>query len=208
MVRRWRRVQGMGKFRFRNFAFRLLGGHCADGDAVAGGILAVEGDDDFLGGGGGHGKADVVGGDGHEVVATVDEDGEFDLRGAAVVEEFVECGLDGAAGEEDVVDEDDVGAVDVGREHGGRELFGDRIAADVVAMKGDVDDAGEGFELGGEGDQAGGKAAGEENPAVGDTEKNETGIGAVSGDDGLGDLVDGGVNIFGADSFGRGHGKE
>ena len=29
---------------------------------------------------------------------------------------------------------------------------------------------------------------------------------AVAGDDGLGDLVDGGVNVIGADSFGRGHG--
>ncbi len=170
--------------------------------------MGVEGDDDFLGGGGGQGEADVVGGDGHEVVAPVDKDGEFDLGGAAVVEEFVEGGFDGAAGEEDVVDEDDVGAVDVGGEDGGRELLGDGVAADVVAVERDVDDAGDRFELGGDHGKAGGEAPGEENAAVGDTEENKPGIGAVPGDDGLGDLVQGGVNIIGADSFGRGHGKE
>ena len=142
------------------------------------------------------------------MVAAVDEDGEFDFGGAAVVEEFVESGLDGAAGEKDIVDQDDVGAVDVGREHGGRELFGDGITADVVAVKGDVDDAGKGFEPGGEGGEAGGETVGEENAAVGDAEENQTRIGAVSGDDGLGDLIDGGVNVFSAESFGRGHGRE
>jgi hypothetical protein len=30
----------------------------------------------------------------------------------------------------------------------------------------------------------------------------------MPGDDGLGDLVEGGVNVIGADSFGRSHGKE
>jgi hypothetical protein len=49
---------------------------------------------------------------------------------------------------------------------------------------------------------------GEENAAVGDTEENQPRIGAMPGGDGLGDLVEGGVNVIGADSFGRSHGKE
>ena len=135
--------------------------------------MGVEGDNNFLGGGGGQGQAGVVGGDGHEVVATVDEDGEFDFPGAAVVEELVEGGFDGATGEEDVVDEDDIGAVDVGGEDGGRELLGDGVAADVVAVKGNVDDAGGRLKLGGYDGKAGGKAMSEENAAVGDTEENQ-----------------------------------
>ena len=135
--------------------------------------MGVEGDNNFLGGGGGQGQAGVVGGDGHEVVATVDEDGEFDFRGAAVVEELVEGGFDGATGEEDVVDEDDIGAVDVGGEDGGRELLGDGVAADVVAVKGNVDDTSGRLELGGYDGKAGGKAMSEENAAVGDTEENQ-----------------------------------
>ena len=170
--------------------------------------MGVEGDNNFLGGGGGQGQADVIGGDGHEVVAPVDEDGEFDFRRAAVVEELVEGGLDGATGEEDVVDEDDVGAVDVGGENGGRELLGDGVAADVVAVERNVDDAGDGLEFGGDHANAGGEAMGEENATVGDTKENQPGIGAVPGDDGRGDLVEGGVNVIGADSFGRSHGKQ
>ena len=170
--------------------------------------MGVEGDNNFLGGGGGQDQAGVVGGDGHEVVAPVDEDGEFDFRRAAVVEELVEGGLDGATGEEDVVDEDDVGAVDVGGENGGRELLRDGVAADVVAVKRNVDNAGDRLEFGADDGKTGSEALGEENAAVSDTEENQPGIGAVPGGDGLGDLVEGGVNVIGADSFGRNHGKQ
>ena len=86
---------------------------------------------------------------------------------------LVEGGFDGATGEEDVVDEDDIGAVDVGGEDGGRELLGDGVAADVVAVKGNVDDAGGRLKLGGYDGKAGGKAMSEENAAVGDTEENQ-----------------------------------
>ncbi len=143
MVMRWRRVQGMAEIydlRWMIDDFRT--GRGADGDRVAGRIFFVEGDDDFFFGGGRERETDVVGGDGEAVVAAVDEDGEFDLGGAAVIEKLVEGGLDGAAGEEDVVDEDDDGAVDVGGEDGGGELFRDRVAADIVAVKGDVEGAG------------------------------------------------------------------
>ena len=102
---------------------------------------AVEEDDDFFGCGGGEVEPDVIGGDGHEVVAAIDQDGEFDLGGAAVIKELVEGGFDGATGEENVVDKNDAGAVDVGRQNGGRKFFRDGIAADVVAVKRDVDGA-------------------------------------------------------------------
>ena len=119
-----------------------LSGRARDGDGVVARIGGVEDDGDFFLGGGGDHEAGVVGGDGQGAASAVDEDGEFDLGGAAVVEELVEGGLHGAAGLEDVVDQDDRCAGDVDRDDGGRELLGDRIAADVVAMEGYVDDAG------------------------------------------------------------------
>ena len=151
-------------------------------------------------------EADVIGGDGHEVVAAIDEDGEFDFGGAAVIEELIEGGFDRAAGEEDVVDENDPGAVDVGGQNGGREFFWDGIAADVVAVKRDVDGARFGGEPRTERGEAGGEPAGEGNATVGDAEKNQAIAGAMAFGDGRGDLVNGGVNIIGADGFGRSHG--
>lgn len=112
----------------------------ADGVALRG--LGVEGDDDLFGGRRGEREAGVVGGDRHEAAAAVDEDGELDLGGAAVVEEFVEGGFDGAAGKEDVVDEDHGGAVDVGRDVRGGELLRDGMAEDIVAVEGDIHGAG------------------------------------------------------------------
>ena len=65
-----------------------------------------------------------------------------------MVEELVESGLDGPAGMKDVVDEDDGRAIDVEGDKGRRLLLGDRVAADVVAVEGDVDRAGGGLEAG------------------------------------------------------------
>mgnify|MGYP000213912938 CR=1 FL=1 len=103
---------------------------------------------------------------GQAAAAAVNEDGQLDAGGAAVVEEFVEGGLHGAAGVEHVVHEDHGGAVDVVRDDGRREFLGDRIAADVVAVEGDVDRARAGVEAGLF--QAGGEAGGEDDAAVGD----------------------------------------
>ena len=71
----------------------------------------------------------------------VGEDGELDPLRAAVVEERVDRGADGAAGEEDVVDEDDRPALEVEVEVRGVDDrgVGRRAAADVVAVEGDVD---------------------------------------------------------------------
>jgi hypothetical protein len=140
------------------------------------------------------------------VVAAIDEDGEFDLGGAAVIKELVEGGFDGATGEENVVDKNDAGAVDVGGQDGGRKFFRDGIAADVVAVKRDVDGAGFGGEPRAELGETGGEATGERDAAVGDAEKDQAIAGAMAFGDGRGDLVNGGVNIIGADGFGRSHG--
>ena len=87
-----------------------------------------------------HVLADEVRADRKLAVSTIDEDGELDASGPAVVEEGVDRGPGGAAREEDVVDEDD-------RAPGGLEVqvrrVDDRLGAgvaarDVVAVEGDV----------------------------------------------------------------------
>ena len=85
--------------------------------------------------------ADVVGADRQLAVAAVAEDGELDPLRAAVVEEGLDRGADGAAGEEDVVDEDDGALGEVEVDVGGVDdrLRGGRLGADVVAVEGDVD---------------------------------------------------------------------
>ena len=94
--------------------------------------------------------ADVVGPDGQLAVAAVHEDRELHRRRPPVVEEGVDGGADGASRVEDVVDEDDRGAVDGERQVGvlddGLRRAGDdahRAArGDVVAVEGDVEVAG------------------------------------------------------------------
>ncbi len=116
-------------------------------------------------------------------MAPVDEDGELHRAGAAEVAEGVERGADGAAGEEDVVDEDDEAAVEV--------VTGDLGAADragglhpqVVAVHGDVEGtdrdlrAGDLFELGGQ-------PAGQVHTAGGDAEEHHV-VGALGAFDDL-----------------------
>ena len=63
--------------------------------------------------------ADVVGAERQLAVAAVAEDRELHPLGAAVVEEGIDRGPDGAAGEEDVVDEDDGAAREVEVDVGG-----------------------------------------------------------------------------------------
>ncbi len=67
---------------------------------------------DALVAGGGQVLADVVGADRQLAVAAVDEHGELDALGPAVVEERLDRGADRAAGVEDVVDEHDGPAVE------------------------------------------------------------------------------------------------
>ena len=169
-------------------------------DGVASGIFFVEVNGDFFRGAGGEGEAGVVGGDGHEAATTIHEDSEFDFGGAAVVEEFVEGGFDSAAGEEDVVGEDHDLAVHVGGDVRRGKFLRDRLAADVVAMEGNIYRAGARAE-------AGGKTAGKLDAAVGDAEEEEAAGVAVARGDGGGQARDRGFDVGGADGFWRGHGE-
>ena len=85
--------------------------------------------------------ADVVGADRQLAVAAVAEHRELDPARAAVVEERLDRGPHRAAGEEDVVDEDDGAVGEVEVDVGGVDdrLRGRRLGADVVAVEGDVD---------------------------------------------------------------------
>src|SRR5271167_3777326 len=97
-------------------------------------------------------------------MSAVDEDEELDDAGAAMVEECVEGGADGAAGVEDVVHEDDVAAGDVEADGAGGDGRARAGGGEVVAVKADVEYAGvdgvlfdggdEGADALGEGDSA------------------------------------------------------
>ncbi|GAB3690627.1 hypothetical protein GCM10028793_08180 [Nocardiopsis oceani] len=135
-------------------------------------VALVELDGDALAQRGGQVLAHVVGTDREFAVAPVDEDGELDRARAPEVAEGVEGGANGAAGEEDVVDEDDDAVV----EAAGGDL---RLAegpcggqAEVVAVHRDVE--------GSDGDaevldppDALGKALRERYAARGDTEEGD-----------------------------------
>jgi len=83
----------------------------------------------------------VVGADRQFAVAAVDEDGEPDGGRPAEVAERVEGRADGPAGEEHVVHQDDDLAVDTAGDVGAPDRA-DRLAAEVVAVHGDVEGAG------------------------------------------------------------------
>src|SRR5580704_3068706 len=65
-------------------------------------------DFDDLVGGGLYGAPDVAGGNGQLAMTAVDQDEKLNASGAALVEEGVESGSNGAAGIEDIVHQDDV----------------------------------------------------------------------------------------------------
>src|SRR5204862_7883357 len=124
----------------------LLFGTCDQQDAVD----LVDLDElhlDALVAGGRQVLADVVGADRELAVAAVDEDGELDARGPAVVEQRLDGGADRPAGVEDVVDADAGAALEreVERRSTDERLRVEgRLAAahlNVVAVEGDVDRA-------------------------------------------------------------------
>ena len=115
---------------------------------------------DPLAAGGRQVLADVVGPDRQLAVAAVDEHGELDARGPAVVEQRLDRRADRAAGVEDVVDEDDRPSVEreVELRRADERLRRERRLAaadgDVVAVEGDVDGAERGLDAGALLDQA------------------------------------------------------
>ena len=101
----------------------------------------LEADVDPLLAGGRQVLADVVGADRQLAVAAVAEDRQLHPLRTAVVEERLDRGADGAAGVEDVVDEDDRALAEVEVDVGGVDdgLRAGCLGADVVAVEGDVE---------------------------------------------------------------------
>ena len=128
------------------------------------------------------GAADEAGFDGKLAMAAVDEDEQLHALGAALVEESVECGTDGAAGVEHVVHEDDVAAIDVEADVA---FFDDGAGAgggEVVAIEADVEHAGiDGRLLDGLDEL--GDALGEGNAAALDADEAEVGAAVIALDD-------------------------
>lgn len=89
----------------------------------------------------GHLHAGEVGLDGERTVAAVDEGDEFYGCGTALVEYFVEGGANGAASEEDVVCEEDVGSVHVEGQVFGVLNLVQGIGVGVVAVEYGIHDA-------------------------------------------------------------------
>ena len=75
-------------------------------------------------------------------MSAVDEDQELDALGAAMVEERIERGADGAAGVEDVVHQDDVAAFDVEADLALFDDWTDIAGGEVIAIEADVEHAG------------------------------------------------------------------
>lgn len=180
-----------------------------DRDGIVTGVGAVEDDGDLFVGVGLDDQAGVVGGHGQGAAAAIHEDGELDLGWAAVIEELVERGFDGATGLKHVIHEDDSGPGDINRYEGGGELLGDGLSADIVAMEGNIYDAGAwagalGVMFTKEELQAGGDV----DAAVGDAEEDEVlgGIGGVAGGDGGGELIERASELGSGDAGWSGHG--
>jgi hypothetical protein len=88
-----------------------------------------------------HVAADVLCFDGHFAMAALDKNAERNAPGAAEVEKAVHGGTDGAAGVEDVVDEDEVHVVNAERDIGRLEYGVGRDFGKVVAIESDVESA-------------------------------------------------------------------
>ena len=176
-----------------------------DLNGVAGRIGGIEVDDNFFVIAGRERQAGVVGGNGQAAATAVGEDGEFDLGRAAVVEKFIERGLGRATGEQHVIDQDDGGAVHVGGNVRGRKFLRDGVAADVVAMEGDVEHTAAGVRARGERREASGEPTGQFDTAIGDAEEQELLSRGVAGRNGGGQAVESGMDLAGAEGLGFCH---
>ena len=75
-------------------------------------------------------------------MAAIDQDKELDAAGAAMIEEGVESGADGAACVEHIVDQDDVASVDIEAEGAGNDNGANVARGEIVTIEADVEDAG------------------------------------------------------------------
>ncbi len=88
-----------------------------------------------------HVPANHVGLDRQFTAAAFHQYRQHDRGWAAVIEQFIERGADGAAGVQHVVDQDDVPVIDVERQVGRLHLRVHADAGEVVAVKGNVEAA-------------------------------------------------------------------
>jgi hypothetical protein len=208
MVRRWRRFQGMewsrarraGKGTVLGSERRCAGGRCGRRDAhrVALCVLCVEGDDNLLRLRRDEIEADVIGGQGQAPPTAIDEDGQFDFGRPAVIEQFIERGFHRAAGEENVIDQNNRRAVNVGRDLRRGEFLGDGMAADVVAVEGDVQGAGAGADFPGE-------PLRQLHAAVGNAEQEQLGRVRMPRRNGFGEPRNGSLDLAGSNRLSCGH---
>jgi hypothetical protein len=169
-----------------------------DGDGVASRLGAIETHDDLGRGGNFEGKSGVIGGNRKLAAGAIDEHGQLDFSGAAMVKKLVERGFDGAAGEQHVVNQDHGRASHIDGDACGAELLGDRLALDVVAVKRNIESAG----LDSEGR---GKAVGQLDAAVGDTEEYQAVGRRMAFTNSVGQALNGGVNLGDGKAFRCGH---
>ncbi len=151
MPSRWRRGGSGGSRLERLGGAEMDGlshrGSSSEQDDAVSVVGLAELDAHALGEGGRDVLADVVGADRQLAVAAVDEDRQLHARRPAILEQRVDRGADRAAGEEDVVDEDDrlpfEREVELGAADDGLRMKRRPTAAHehVVAVEGDVDRA-------------------------------------------------------------------
>ena len=162
-------------------------------DGVRDLVDALEPDVNALREGGGKIFADVIGADRQFAVAAVDEDGELDARGPAEGGDGIHGGAAGAAGEEDIVREDERALLEVRRQMGDGDEGKAGPDADVVAMHRDIDDAEVRADLL-EGLDVRGDAAGDLDAARGDADDADAGEIGIALDDLVRDAPQGAVD--------------
>lgn len=167
-------------------------------DGVAAVVVRVESDDDLLRLRRNKIDPDIISRERKAAAAAIDEHGEFDFGGATVIEQFVEGGFHGAAGEKDVIDKDDRRAVDIARDLRRGEFLRDRMTTDIVPMKGDVHRASAGI-------QPLRQPPREFDPAVGDAQKQESARPGMPGGNGVGEPQNRGLNFAGTNGLRFGH---
>ena len=83
-----------------------------------------------------HGRADIVSGKWQFSQPAIDQHGKFHARGAAKIEQFIQCRPQGAAGIEHIVDQQNMAPLYTDRHIGGFFLRVQANPAEIVAMQG------------------------------------------------------------------------
>ena len=105
--------------------------------------------------------------------AAVYEHGKLHFRRPTMVKKLIECSLHRAARKQHIVDEDYVRPMDIPGNLGGREFFWNRMPADVVAMKRNIERSSTRGDAGLACRQARAQTTRELNPAVRNSEQEE-----------------------------------